>query len=294
MENYGKLCTEFEQIEADAFSTFKGEVRDLTKDKITAACANINKASVIQWLGIFVEMYQGTKRFCSSATNKVEVLTSQVMEGQEKLIALQGDLLAAKDEQLAHVRTAVKEEIASVQSVVETDLRSSWSDIVANGSSASQPFTTEAKLKQALKSAVAEEDRSRNLMIFGKAETAGEENVFESVAEILQDIHEKPRIVECYRIGTVAEGKQRPIKVKLSGSDAVYNVLRSAKHLKDSRSNSSAYIGPDRSKEERIEHRKLVVKMKKMMEEDKDKYHFIRSGGITSVKKKEAITRHEH
>jgi hypothetical protein len=194
--------------------------------------------------------------------------------------------LAAKDDQLAHVRTAVKEEIASVQSVVQTEIRSSWSDAVAKGSGS---VTTEAKLKRAVKSAVAEDDRSKNFMIYGKTEST-DEDVLEGVAEILQDINEKPRVVECYRIGTAVEGKQRPIKVKLNGSDAVNNVLRSAKLLKNSRSNSSAYIGPDRSKDERIEHRKLVVQMKAMMEQDKEQFHFIRNGRVTSVKKKDIGT----
>jgi hypothetical protein len=240
VENYGKLCTEFEQVEAEAYSLFKGDVCDLTKDQITAVCANMSKSTVVHWLGVFTGMYRDTKRFCSSATIKVEELTTQAMDGQKKIIVLQGDLLAAKDDLLA------AKEIASVQSVVQTEIRSSWSDAVAKGSGS---VTTEAKLKRAVKSAVAEDDRSKNFMIYGKTEST-DEDVLESVAEILQDINEKPRVVECYRIGTAVEGKQRPIKVKLNGSDAVNNVLRSAKLLKNSRSNSSAYIGPDRSKDE--------------------------------------------
>jgi hypothetical protein len=91
VENYGKLCTEFEQVEAEAYSLFKGDVCDLTKDQITAACANMSKSTVVHWLGVFTGMYRDTKRFCSSATIKVEELTTQAMDGQKKIIVLQDD-----------------------------------------------------------------------------------------------------------------------------------------------------------------------------------------------------------
>ena len=139
-------------------------------------------------------------------------------------------------------------------------------------------------LKSVAKQVVIEEELSRNLMIFGKAEVAGED-VTETVTEVLHEMNEKPRLVECMRVGTIAEGKSRPIKVKLSSSDAVFNILRNAKKLKNSVSNCATFIGPDRSKEEQAAHKKFVDKMKTMMRDEPDKYHYIRKGGITSVKK---------
>ena len=99
------------------------------------------------------------------------------------------------------------------------------------------------------------------------------------VAEVLQDVNEKPRLVECTRVGASRQGKPRPIKVKLSSVDAVFNVLRNAKLLENSCSNKATYTGPDRSKKERIEHSKLVAKIKIMMKDDPEKYHYIRGGG---------------
>jgi len=51
------------------------------------------------------------------------------------------------------------------------------------------------KLKEAVKCAVVEEDRSHNLMIFGKQEV-DDEDVSNTVASIFEDLNEKPHVVE--------------------------------------------------------------------------------------------------
>jgi len=123
-------------------------------------------------------------------------------------------------------------------------------------------------------------------MIFGKCEEQNED-VAETVAEILQDMNEKPRVRECSRVGTSRVGTVRPIKVKLCSADAVSSVLRSAKHLKDSGNNKKTFIAPDRTQEGRAVHKKLVERMKEMVSEEPDKYHYIRRGAIRSVQKSE-------
>ena len=170
--------------------------------------------------------------------------------------------------------------MASVQTAVKTEI-SSWSKIVKQNSS--QPITP-AKLKEAVKSAVIEEDSSRNFMIFGKEERANED-LFQTISEILEDVKEKPRVIECSRVGGLKPGKSRPIKVKLYSSDAVSHVLRKAKHLKSSEQNRSTFICPDRTKEERETHKNLVVKMKMKMKNEPKLYHYIKGGLIISVKK---------
>ena len=139
-------------------------------------------------------------------------------------------------------------------------------------------------MKEAIKSAVVEEDRSRNFMIFGKEEKVNED-VSQTISEILEDVKEKPRVIECRRVGTVEPGKHRPIKVKLSSSDAVSHVLRKAKDLKSSEQNRSTFLCPDRNKEERDAHKKLVGQMKTKMKKEPEMYHYIKRGLIISVKK---------
>jgi hypothetical protein len=282
MEKWKELCIDMELLDREIFTRFKYEGDDVTRDKIDAG--KLTKPQLIDWVFNFAKIYQRTKNFNLDAVSKIEDLNSRVVKGHEKIIHLQEDLLTSKDQQLACFRSTVKEEMASVQSAVQHEIRSTWSQVAAGGESGGQTITTAAKLKEAVKSAVAEEDKAKNFMIFGKEEVPSED-VPTIVAGILQDLNEKPRLVECTRVGASGQGKPRPIKVKLSSVDAVFNVLRNAKLLKNSCSNKATYIGPDRSKEERADHNKLVAKMKTMMRNEPDKYHYIRRGAIRSVDK---------
>ena len=71
----------------------------------------------------------------------------------------------------------------------------------------------------------------------------------------------------------------------LCSADAVSSILRGAKHLKNSGSNKNTFIASDRTQEERAAYKKLVEKLKGMMNEDPGKYHYIRRGAIRSVQK---------
>ncbi len=158
-----------------------------------------------------------------------------------------------------------------------------------------QPVTsfTPATLKSAVRSAVEDEDRSRNFVIFRKKEDT-DEDVSRTVAGILDDINEKPMIVECRRIGKIEHGKDRPIKVKLTSSDAVSHVLSKAKYLKKSSGNKGTFLAPDRSPEERKVHSTLVGQLKTEMKTNPDRYHFIRGGQIISVEKATSTTTEGH
>ena len=265
MEKWKETCAEMEEFEAEMFAIFGCDVDKLTKAKIEGSKAK--KELLAGWVFQFAEMYQSMKGFTMSAASKIDDLNCRVIQGQEKIINLQEELISNKDQQLASVRT---------------EIRRSWSEVVATNSR--QAVTTAAKIKEAVKSAVAEEDQSRNFMIFGKGEVLNED-VSETVAELLQDMNVKPRVVECMRVGTAETGKSRPIKVKLTSIDAVSGILRNARNLKNSVSNRATFIGPDRSTEERAEHNKLVEKMKARMRDEPGKYHYIRRGVIISVKR---------
>ena len=204
-----------------------------------------------------------------------------MIKGQEKTITLQEQLLKNEEEHLASLQNTVRDEVASVQSAVKTEI-STWSQVVANQSTAAT--ITPAKLREAVKSAVVEEDRSRNFMIFNKVETANEDTV-QIVVVVLVVLDEKPQIVECRRIGIAQHGRPRPIKAKLSSCDAVLHVLRRAKSLKSSENNRATFIGPDRSKEEMIVHRSLVEEMKRKVDTEPELYHYIKGGQIFSVRK---------
>ena len=90
-----------------------------------------------------------------------------------------------------------------------------------------------ASLRKVVKSVVQEEDRSKNVIIFGLQERKGE-NIEERVEEILQDIGLKPKL-QAVRVGKVSkEMTKRPVKVSFSSSSLVYEALRQARKLRHS------------------------------------------------------------
>lgn len=284
MDTWQELCVDMEDFEQSLFSRFSCEPENLTQQKIESS--KIRKELVVDLVVRFAEMYHRTKGFVTSAASTIQELNSGMIKGQEKVITLQEQLLKNDEERLASLQNTVRDEMASVQSAVKTEIRS-WSEVAAqnaNQSTAATCTITPAKLREAVKSAVVEEDRSRNFLIFSKVETANEDTV-RTVGEVLGDLEEKPLIVECRRIGIAQHGRPRPIKVKLSSSDAVSHVLRRAKSLKSSENNRTTFIGPDRSKEERTVHRSLVVEMKQKMAAEPKLYHYIKGGQILSVQK---------
>ena len=63
------------------------------------------------------------------------------------------------------------------------------------------------------------------------------------------------------RIGTLDKDKNRPLKVKFDFKSTAFRLLAKAKNLKDNEEYGQVFIVPDRSREERIEHRKLVEQL---------------------------------
>ena len=280
-----QLSMEMKILEEDFYTRFGCEVEEFTDEKLnTNPVTRSMSAMYGGWIVRFAEMYHQTKGVMNAAAARVEQLTSSVDNAQSKIIALQDDLIKSQEDQLASVRTTVREEVASVQSAVKTEIRT-WGEIA--GQKATNQSISTSRIKEAVKSAVVEEDKSRSLLVFVKAEVP-DEDVAATVAELLLDIDEKPQLVECRRIGareSASAGKPRPIKVKLSSSDAVSSVLRNARALKKSATNKSTFLAPDRTLEERAAHKKLVEHMRLKMGDEPDSYHYIRGGLIRSVKK---------
>ena len=210
---------------------------------------------------------------------EVQTLRSGLLVAQNSVIKLQGELLAAKDEQLQSVQTAVKDTVQqAVQQTVQTEIKS-YSQAVAKVAPPRAALTT-AALKKAMKEAVDENDRSRNLMVFGLSEDEGEQLV-KKVDEVFQQLGERPRI-EATRVGVQSTGKTRPVKVTVSNPAMVLQILAKARNLKHDVKHKDIFICPDRTLEQRAEQRKLVISRKKKAAEEPNKRHFIRGGRVCS------------
>ena len=83
-----------------------------------------------------------------------------------------------------------------------------------------------------------------------------------------------------------SDGKTiKPVKALFSNSSTANVILTRAKNLKQSDLYSTVYISPDRSPEERVAHKQLVLQLKKKRDSERESHHFIRDGKICSVRK---------
>ena len=207
-----------------------------------------------------------------NAMKDVEELKSFLIRSQESVIKLQRELLEAKANQLESVQTTVK---SAVQDTVQAEIKS-YSQAVLKAS----PNTTitEESLKKVVQKAVSEEDRSRNVLIFGLKET-DEEKLSDKVDELFEQIEVKPHF-EAVRIGRKSADKTRPVKILLSNSNTVHQILSKSKNLKLSEHHKTVFISPDRSPEEQARHHLLVLEMKEKAKKDLKRRYYIRSGII--------------
>ncbi len=211
---------------------------------------------------------------------KIEELQSEKLTNQQKIIDLQDKLIVKKDEELANVQKTVQ---STVQSTVQCELKSYSSALTNTCSKALAPN----RMKAALKSVAEEEDRSRNMIIYGLKEQKGE-NLEERVLEVLEHLDEKPRLVSFCRMGkAVADGGPtvKPIKFTLAGRDHVRQILAKSRKLKEVEGYSAVYVCPDRTAENRMAYRKLVEELKIKQSNDQTKTYIIKNNKIVSSEK---------
>ena len=130
-------------------------------------------------------------------------------------------------------------------------------------------------MKKVVKSVVEEEDRSRNVVIFGLPEKK-EENIEERVQEVFKEIGLKPTL-QASRVGKTSS--KRPIKVSLSISSAVREVLCQVKKFRLAATFSKVYVRPDRFEEERSKDRLLVQELFKKRQAEPERLHNISNWG---------------
>lgn len=242
-----------------------------------------NKDSLVNFVLSLAGVVNRSQLLLRSAAATIDELKSNNLKSQSSLITLQQEVIGNKSEQLDSVKSTVKTEMQTWASVVKKSC-SSLSTVAPN------------KLKEEVKSAVSEVDRSHNFVIFGadeEEEQAARDEVPVTDETLLSKIFQK---LECggtsyvedhYRAGLAKTGTSRPLIVKLSRPQLVIEVLSNAKKLKGTRFLGSVFLAPDRSPDERREHKKLVEEMKKRRGEEPDKYFFVKRGKVCSAARTE-------
>ena len=214
------------------------------------------------------------------AVERLDKINSELLSEKKNVIDLQAKLIEKHDEELVLLKSAVAEEVKSVQGVVETELKSYSSALTKTCTAALAP----QKLRAAVKSVSEKEDRCKNVMIYGLEESPGEQ-LQDKVCQILSEIEEKPLIRDCCRVGFKKENNKRPIKFSLSSSDMVSQILRKAKILRTKEGYRHVYISPDRTVDERRAFKKLWEQLQQKRKSETDKVHFIRNNKIVSLNK---------
>ena len=209
-------------------------------------------------------------------------LKNSTIQAQQSVISLQAELLECKDKKLEAVQSAV---CNVVTESVKSEMKSYAAAATANSNHNMSPPAIK-KLQRVVEQVVQAEDRSRNIVVFGLPE-GDNENTNSVVDKVFEAIGEKPRH-ESVRVGvkksTDSEtGRHRPIKVRLSNSSHVIQILRAARKLKDTAAYRSVFLCPDRSPDERKARREAVARLKEKFRSDPDNRHFIRDGKVVTV-----------
>ena len=264
----------FETMCNDTGVTYNDELRLATLDT-----RRVTKTTLAEWLETVCRILDA---FATPVLNSAVAMESELgtlknerIADQKKIIELQEKIIEKKDLELDTVKNEMKTTVQSETKSYSSVLKTTCSQALAP-----------RRVQAALKTAAAEEDRSKSLIIYG-VEEKEEEKLEETVLDILAHLDEKPRIVSCCRLGkNNVEGEgvtKKPIRVNLSGTDHVRQILQKKRKLRSVEGCTTVYLSPDKSTEQRVNHKKLVDEMKKKRLSEPDKHHFIRNNLVVSV-----------
>ena len=231
--------------------------------KNTAVSMAVDLWNVMTRQDILLRKY---RKEIAELNGKLVITQSQVIESQKQVIAAQTTQLhGIQDTVSTSVKNSVKQEIKSYSEAVK--------------SSSDLPEVSRNIIKNVAKIVVREEDRSKNLMLFGLVEETGED-LGKTVSDVLLSIDEKPHLVCCQRVGLKRDGATRPVKVVFSSGSAVNQCIMKSSQMRLSSSFKDVFLGPDRTRDERKERRDLVKEIKRLRVVDSSKKYLIRSGKI--------------
>ena len=208
-----------------------------------------------------------------NAAADLDSLKCEQLQNQSKLIQAQEELSVKKSAELEAVNNTVDQKLTS------------WASIVEKNSSRK---VTQKEMKTAVKSAMKERDREYNVIMFNVEEQdeddTSENHDAETALEIMNcaGLNEFDGEFTAERIGSVDTERNRPLKVMFDYKSSAFDLLAKSKNLKDDANYFNVFIVPDRSREERIEHRKLVDQLKLRRSQDPHKRFYIWNKSIWS------------
>ena len=210
---------------------------------------------------------------------QLDSLSARLIESQDSVVNLQRQIISDKDDQLRSISNTVE---SSVKQSFQTEMKT-YSDIVTNSQPAPAVQISTETLEKVFRTVVSDEDRSKNLMVFGlEEEESDSESLQTKVGSLLVELGEKPRFMAT-RLGKKESGDRiRAVKVEFSTSSQALQIARMAGGLKQSQVFSKVFIRPDRTLEQRKERRTLVEELKQKKKADPEGRYSIRGGRVVS------------
>ena len=241
------------------------ELSDIRRNALKAA----NKDIAVDLAMTLASMLDRSVELLRSASADLDCMKREQLESQSKLLKVQDELSVKKSDQLDAVKNTVEEKM------------SSWAAVVKKNSGTNK--VSQKEMKKAVKCAINESDREYNVVMFNVEEQEEEDPSETYDVDTALDIMNSAGLVAvegegrftAERIGTFDKDKKRPLKVKFDFKSMAFSLLAKAKNLKDNEEYGQVFIVPDRSREERIEHRKLVEQLKLIRTQNPEKRCYI-------------------
>ena len=245
------------------------DASELKPDKLLKP--KIKKEDLVNWLDEIFDHMKRARQALRVAEATIDKLQKDALEDKANIVSLQSVVIQKQREQLSEVSATVQNEMKSYCDIVKTNC--------------SNVVVTPDRIKSVVKSVNEEDDRSKNILVFGLKEEE-KENLTAVVSDLIESVGEKPKIQDCIRIGGGNNKEScRPVKVMLSNSDTAHHILRRSSKLRGVVRHRNVFLAPDRSSEERASHKALVDDIKKKMKTDPSKYHYIKNNVVVSVPK---------
>ena len=192
----------------------------------------IKKSDLATTIMSLVNILDSTHSVLKSASVKIEELSSDQVEDKKTIIQLQKKSLESMDKEVAAVQSTVKSEIRTFAEIVKSENKIS---------------ATSQKIQRAVKSAVSEDQRSKNVVIFGLQEEGKIDRLRARVTVLVKLIveGETPPIKGVIRIGTAKDGVCRPVRVTFESKEVAISVSSNAKNLRQNPVYKSTYVSPE-------------------------------------------------
>jgi hypothetical protein len=240
----------------------------------------LDKKGVCDLLIEALALIQGSSSIMRQATIELDNYKEQVIKAKCDIVEVQKKLVTSQEQRFENLEHAVT---CKVQDTLQSEMKS-YSAVVSKSTN-NVNSTPRATIRSVVEDTLREDERKRNIILFGMKE-CDPEDLKDNVLEILEDIDQKPVLVDVMRFGQPGS-KPRPVKVVCESSATVRSILKGSPGLKSSKDFSSVFIVPDRSPEQRLERQRFILKLKDEIEDrycseldPKGTRYYIRNGKI--------------